>query len=269
MSAPKRGRGSAAERRHRQLQITDFVSQAGSRTVEEIAAHAHVSTMTVYRDISELESIGLLRLAKGVVTAAATNLQEAASRYRVTQSVAEKQLLAAAALDLVDPGSAIMLDDSSTGIFLARLLPERAPLTVVTNYLAVVRELEDETEIRLLVSGGEYLVWAEALMGPTAIQTIRQLRADAVFMSVSAIADGVAYHPTEAPAELKRAMLDSSQLKVLYADHTKFERSALHMVAPLSDFDVVIVDAATPQRHLEPLREAGVRVIQAGLEASG
>lgn len=263
MTTSRRGRGRAVDQRERQQAIRDFVGEAGHRTVDEIAEHTGVSSMTVYRDLAELEGLGLLRLSKGVVTAAASNLHEAASRYRLTQQVAEKQALARAALELIDPGSAIMLDDSTTGVFLARLLGERLPLTVVTNYLEVAREVQEDRDIRLLVTGGEYLVWADAFFGPMTVAAIKAMRADAVFMSASAIIDGNVYHPTEAPAEVKRAMLASAQLKVLFADHTKFNRSALHQVAPLADFDVLIVDDATPGEAVAAAAEGGVRVVRA------
>lgn len=262
MSTTKRGRGSAAGQRQRQQNIRDFVSEAGSRTVDEIAAHTGVSTMTVYRDLGELESQGLLRLSKGVVTAAASNLHEAASRYRLTQAVPEKEALALAALDLVEPGSAIMLDDSSTGVFLARLLSQRVPLTVVTNYFPVAEEVREQRDIRLLMTGGEYLVWADALVGPMGVHSIRRMHADAVFMSASAIINGVVFHPTAEPAEIKRAMLASSKLRVLYVDNSKFTRTALHLVAPVSEFDVVIVDELVSPENIKLLMDRGTRVIR-------
>lgn len=262
MSTTKRGRGSAAGQRQRQQNIRDYVSAAGSRTVGEIAEHTGVSTMTVYRDLGELESQGLLRLSKGVVTAAASNLHEAASRYRLTQAVPEKEALALAALDLVEPGSAIMMDDSSTGVFLAKLLSQKVPLTLVTNYFPVAEQVKEQRDIRLLMTSGEYLVWADALVGPMAVHSIRRVHADAVFMSASAIINGVVFHPTAEPAEVKRAMLASAKKRVLYVDNSKFSRTALHMVAPVSEFDVVIVDEMVSPENIKLLMDRGTRVIR-------
>ena len=260
----RKGRGSAADLRQRQLAIQDFVGAEGSRTIDEIAEHAGVSTMTIYRDVAELESLGMLRLSKGVVSASASNRHEASSRFRATQLLAEKAKLAAAALDLVEPGAAIILDDSTTGVPFAEELADKAPLTVVTNYLPVATAVSQFRDVRLIMTGGEYVVWAEAFFGPLAASTIRHMHADAVFMSASAITAGVAYHPTSEPAELKREMLASAALKVLYADHTKFTRTALHEVAPLSAFDVLIVDDLVPDDVLAPIADSGVRIIRAG-----
>ncbi|MDR1387196.1 MAG: DeoR/GlpR family DNA-binding transcription regulator [Propionibacteriaceae bacterium] len=258
----RRGRGSAAGQRARQEEICRYVTESGSRTVDEIAAVTGVSTMTVYRDVSELERAGLLHLARGQVTAAGSNVHEASSRYRRTQAMVVKKKLAEAALELVEPGSALFLDDSSTGLPLAKMLPRKSPLTVVTHYLPVFKELAGEPQIRLLMTGGEFIVWADAFMGSTTLKTIRSMRADAVFMSATAIINGRVFHPTDNAADVKRAMIECASFRVLYADSTKFTRTALHEVAPISAFDVVIVDADLPSETMASLRQIGPRVIQ-------
>jgi DeoR/GlpR family transcriptional regulator of sugar metabolism len=258
----RRGRGSAASQRARQEEICRYVTEWGARTVEDIAATTGVSAMTIYRDVAELEKIGLLHLTRGQVTAAGSNVHEAASRYRCTQNLPAKRALAQAALEFVEPGSAIFLDDSTTGIELARLLGSKAPLTVVTNFLPVFTELAGDPQIRLLMTGGEHIVWADALMGPVTTATIRAMRADAVFMSVTAITGERCFHPTAEAAEVKRAMLECATLKVLYADRTKFTRTALHQVAGLDIFDVAIVDADTDAATVASLAGLVRRVIQ-------
>ena len=49
--------------------------------------------------------------------------------------------------------------------------------------------------------------------------------------------------------------------RVLVLDHTKFARRALHSFAALTDFDVVVVDAATPQAVRDELAAEGVQVL--------
>ncbi|MDR1851565.1 MAG: DeoR/GlpR family DNA-binding transcription regulator [Propionibacteriaceae bacterium] len=249
-------RGTAAQRRERQRAITEYVNAAASRTVEEIAAQVGISPMTAYRDIAQLEAQGLLRRDYGTVTAAATQGHEAASAYRMTRDVEAKERLAKAAAELIGPGSALFMDDSSTGIYLAKLLADRAGLTVVTNYNPVARVLEDAEDVRLLATGGVYERWADAYLGPSAVRMIEGMRADLAFMSASAIVNGVVYHPTEDLAEIKRAMLRSAAKKVLYADASKFSRTALHEVVPVSSFDVVILEKATPAEALEGIGES-------------
>jgi DeoR/GlpR family transcriptional regulator of sugar metabolism len=265
-SPPRRGRASAEERSQRLAAIAEYVAETGAQSVEDIATFAGVSPMTAYRDIAELESQGLLRRSRGLVTAAATQLHEASSRYRLRQNTAEKEALARAAAAFIEPGFSVLLDDSTTGLPLAAALGERTPITVVTNYQPVATVVAGLEAVRLILTGGEYQAWADACMGPMAVAAIRSLRADVVVMSTSAVTDAQCFHPDEGFAEVKRAMLASAGFKILTVDHTKFTRTALHRVAPVADYDLVVVDEATPAAEIERLERAGAKVTRAPSE---
>ena len=62
---------------------------------------------------------------------------------------------------------------------------------------------------------------------------------------------------------VKRAMLASGTRKVLLMDRTKLARTALHRLAPVGDFDHLVVDAGIGGELLAELRErTDVRVAE-------
>lgn len=252
----------------RQRAITEAVMAEGSIRIEQLAERFDISIMTVHRDLDELESRGLLRKSRGVATATSTPLVESSDVYRANRQLQEKEAIALTALELVEPGQALMLDDSTTVLHLARHLVDRAPLTVITNVLTIMNELRGLQGITLLAVGGQYYNWCSAFMGGTAVHTIESLRADVFVMSTSAIIDDIAFHQTLETVDVKRAMFHAASRRILLADHTKFERRALHAMVPLSDFDTVIVDAATPTDHIDRLRRKGVEVLVAPAPAT-
>ncbi|GAA4834469.1 DeoR/GlpR family DNA-binding transcription regulator [Saccharopolyspora rosea] len=262
------GRRPSSKQQDRRRRITELVMEEGTLRIDDLVATVGASAMTVYRDLADLESQGLVHRNRGYVSAASSLLYEAASEYRMQQNQAEKEEVARAAADLVEPGQALVLDDSTTGVYLARLLPERAPLTVVTNHRGVFGELAAAQGIHLISIGGDYLPWADAFVGGMALDALRNLRVDLAIMSVSAVTDGICFYPQQEMVQIKKAMLASARRRVLYVDHTKFRRRALHAVAPAEDFDVVIVDSRTPDADVEVLRERGARVERAGAEGS-
>lgn len=247
----------------RQRAITEAVMAAGSVRIDELAERFEISTMTVHRDLDELEARGLLRKTRGVATALSTALVESSDVYRSSRQLAEKEAIALAALDFIEPGQAILLDDSTTTLHLVPHLHVKRPLTVITNTLTIMNELRSATGIALLGLGGQYYNWCSAFMGRITTATIAAMRADLLIMSTSAITDDIAFHQTMETVDVKRAMFDSASKRVLLADHTKFEKRALHAMLPLADFDAVIVDAATKPADIQRLRDAGTNVVVA------
>ena len=102
----------------RQQRIVEHVLAAGSASAAELVDLAGVSLMTVHRDVDELVRRGLVRKFRGGVSAQPTSVFEAHSEYRRTAHLAEKAVIAAAAAAMVEAGSSIMLDDSSTALTL-------------------------------------------------------------------------------------------------------------------------------------------------------
>ncbi|MFI0469057.1 DeoR/GlpR family DNA-binding transcription regulator [Saccharopolyspora sp. 5N102] len=257
-------RRPSGKQQDRRRKITELVMAAGTMRIDDLVETVGASAMTVYRDLADLESQGLVHRNRGYVSAASSLLYEAASEYRLQQNTSEKEEIAQAAAELIEPGQALVLDDSTTGVYLARLLPERAPLTVVTNHRGVFGELAGASGISLICVGGDYLPWADAFVGGMALDALRNLRVDLAIMSVSAVTDGICCYPQQEMVQIKKAMLASARRRVLYVDHTKFRRRALHAVAPVEDFDVVIVDSRTTSADIEVLCDRGARVEQAG-----
>src|SRR5690606_22545290 len=189
------------------------------------------------------------------------SLIEASDIYRINRQTEEKKLIAAAAMQFVEPGQAIFFDDSTTVLQMVPHLSSRAPLTVITNSLTVMNEAREMPDITLLGLGGKLFNWCNAFVGGMTTSEIRKLRADVAFISIAAITDDLLFHQSPEMVETKRAMLDCAAKRILLADHSKFERRALHGFGALSDFDVVIVDENTPATHLERMQAQGINVV--------
>ncbi len=247
----------------RQARIVEAVMADGTIRIERLAAMFDISLMTVHRDLDELESRGILRKSRGVATATSTILVESSDVYRLSHQAKEKEALALAAIELVEPGQVIILDDSTTVLRMAPHLESKAPLTVVTNVLTLMSELRGTKGLTLIGIGGQYYSWCNAFMGPLTTQALSELHADTAFLSTSAITRDVAFHQVTETIETKRAMLNSANHKVLVVDHTKFDRQALYALAPLTAFDTVIVNDATPLADIDRMRSKNIHVIVA------
>lgn len=246
----------------RQL-IAEAVMAEGTMRIEDLTERFGISLMTVHRDLDELESRGLLRKTRGLVSAAPTSYIESSDVYRSSRQLIEKRSIAAAAATFVEPGQAIFFDDSTTVLQMVPHLSARVPLTAITNSLTLMNALRGMSDITMLGLGGQFQNWCNAFVGPQTAAEIRRLRADQVFLSVSAITDDMLFHQSPDMVESKRAMFECAKRRILLADHTKFERRALHGMCRLDEFDAIIVDANLPSAEVLKMRSRGLNVVVA------
>ncbi len=244
----------------RQEQIADYVLRQSFARVQELADLFNVSLMTIHRDLDELVVQGTLRKVRGGATVLPSTLFESDVRYRLNIAVKEKEAIAEAALSYVEPGQAILLDASTTILALSRLLPRIAPLTVITNCLTVIQELSKIKDIDLISLGGEFFPHHDAFAGIICEQAVASLHANVLFMSASAVSNCVIYHQNPEMVKVKRAMLASASKRILLIDHSKLGKVALHHLARLQEFDLVIVDSGVDEAQLNNLNEAHIQV---------
>jgi DeoR/GlpR family transcriptional regulator of sugar metabolism len=239
----------------RQAVIAEHVLSQGSAAAAELADRFQVSLMTIHRDLDELERQGMVRKVRGGVTAQPSGVFESNVSYRMKSMQAAKDAIAAKAAELIEPGMAVMLDDSTTTLALAARLEGITPLTVVTNFLEGLNVLSRVRGIQLMSLGGDYDPLHNSFLGVSCVEAIESLQVDLCFVSTSAVSGGYAYHQEQRIVSVKRAMLGCAARNVLLVDHTKLGRTALHRVAPLSAFDRVIVDDGAPAEALREFDE--------------
>ncbi|MFC3180811.1 DeoR/GlpR family DNA-binding transcription regulator [Cypionkella sinensis] len=244
----------------RREEIAAYVLQQGEARIDDLVQRFGVSRMTIHRHIDQLAQAGLLRKLHGAVSALPSGVYESLFRYRQTVASAEKSALGRAALSYIEPGQVVMIDDSSTTHALANLLPDIAPLTVITNSLASIQSLTGTEDITLIGLGGQYHPTYNAFIGHLCENALPGLRANVLICSASAAQNGTAYIQDAQVTRVKQAMMASANKRILLLNHEKFGRSALHALAPLTAFDAVLTGTALPAAEAEALTSAGVRL---------
>ena len=112
----------------------------------------------------------------------------------------------------------------------------------------------------LISLGGEFFPHHDAFAGIICEQAIAALHANILFMSASAISNCVIYHQSQEFVKVKRAMLASASKRILLIDHSKLGKVALHRLADLREFDLIIVDAGVDEAQLNELYETHIPV---------
>lgn len=230
----------------RQRQIIDHVQQAGSATAANLAELTGRSLMTVHRDLDDLASRGLVRKFHGGVSALPTSAFESSSDFRMLRHTESKNALARRALGFIEPGMSVMMDDSTTVLALAQLLPKVGPLTVLTNYRQIMEVLIDVPDIRLIAIGGLYSRTHDSFIGSSDQTGLESYAVDLVFQSTSTMDDTMTYHQEQEVVSMKRVMLRSGRRRVLLMDGAKIGMTSLHRFVPITDFTDVVFSEDVP-----------------------
>jgi DeoR/GlpR family transcriptional regulator of sugar metabolism len=237
------------------------VAELGFVRVDQLADECRVSIMTVHRDLDELEARGFLRKVRGGATSAPTRTFHGDLPHRMQAQLREKQAMAEFVLRTeIVPGQVVALDDSTSALAVARLLPQRVPLTVVTHFLPVVRALAEHPGVELIGLGGRFVASYDSFLGQATATAAGELRTDVLVVSTTAVTDGVCYLQAPDTLVTRRALIAGAARVVVLVDHTKFARRALHRFVDLADVDRVVVDPDTPPGIVDDLAARGVAV---------
>jgi DeoR/GlpR family transcriptional regulator of sugar metabolism len=161
---------------------------------------------------------------------------------RVGEARERKAALAAAAVGLIRPGEFVFLDNGSTNLALAEVLPS-LELTIATNSVAIAAMLADRLDLRLHLVGG--LVDAEigGSVDATAVLAIQHMNVDRCFLgacSASVVEGESAFDAAD--AAFKRVLLTRSRQIVMMVTNDKLGTSALHRVTSLDHIDSLVVE---------------------------
>jgi DeoR/GlpR family transcriptional regulator of sugar metabolism len=248
-------------RTQRQRQIVDHVLERGFASVSDLVELSDVSVMTVHRDLDDLATRGLLRRVRGGVSALPTSVFESSSDFRMQRQASAKEALARKALGFVESGMSLLLDDSTTVLALARLLPDVGHLTVISNYRQALEVFRDQSEIHFIMLGGQYSRTHDSFIGPPSESGLDSYAVDIVFQSTSTIDGQRAYHQEQDVVQMKRVMLQAGARRVLMLDGSKVGRTSLHHFAHLSDFtDVILTDDVSADIVAEISEHAAVHL---------
>jgi DeoR/GlpR family transcriptional regulator of sugar metabolism len=263
----------AAERQNR---ILDEVRQRGAVRVSELSLLLDVSDMTIRRDLDALASRGQLdKVHGGATTRRSPSTDEPGFEAKRDRQTAEKEAIAAAAVALVAPGSAIGLSAGTTTWTLARQLAQVPDLTVVTNstrvadvLLAASRSHAGLAVAPHVILTGGVRTPSDALVGPIAVTSLESLHLDLVFLGVHGMDPRAGYTtPNMLEADTDRALVAAGRRLVVVADHTKWATVGISTIVELDQADVVVTDDQLSAEAQATLRESVDRLVVAGTGA--
>jgi DeoR/GlpR family transcriptional regulator of sugar metabolism len=225
--------------------ILDEVRRTGAVQVSDLVVRLGVSDMTIRRDLDTLARRGLVeKVYGGATSTVGLSTDEPGFEAKSVRQLAEKEAIARLAAELVRPGTAIGLSAGTTTWTLARHLDDVPDLTVVTNSVRIADVLQQRgrTDRTVVLTGGVRTP-SDALVGPVAVQTLRSLHLDLVFLGVHGMAQRAGLTtPNLNESETNRALAQAASRLVVVADHEKWATVGISTIVGLDEVDVLISD---------------------------
>ena len=243
----------------RQLTLLESIVGAGRIAVAELAGIAHVSTVTIRKDLDDLEARGLIRRERGV--AMLVSPDDPAGR--LAYHYAEKVRIAAAAAATVNDGETVMIEAGSCCAILAEQISIQCTgITIVTNSAFIAQRLGAHPMVSTVLLGGEQQHDSRVLVGPMVELCARQFIVDRLFIGTDGFTPSLGFTARDyMRATAVRALASRAERVVVL---TESEKLGSHGPVPLLGADEVAAlwtDSAAPDAQVDALTGAGVEVV--------
>ncbi|MBP3590978.1 MAG: DeoR/GlpR transcriptional regulator [Clostridia bacterium] len=247
--------------RIRQERIKKYVESKNVATIGELRAlFPEVSLMTLHRDLTALEQMGIITKYRGGVRSV-HQLDDIEFNIRMKENTAGKTSMMKKAMKLLHPQSSIFLDTSTSNIILARHLPDMdVNITTISPNIAL--ELCRLKNATVNLCGGTMNPRTLSVSGINTLELLEKINIDLAFIGVSGCSGEVGFTcGTEADMQIKRLVIRKARTSVVLCGADKFKRLMPFTFAKISDVDYVISDEPLPEDFVRSCEENGVKIL--------
>ena len=195
--------------------ITKIVEKKGTVRVSEIVTSLNVSDMTVRRDFTELEELGILKRTHGGAKSKNTfQYKELSHEDKYVLNIEKKREIAQKAVKLLEEGDTMAKEISLKS------------LRVLTNCLPIFEILSEKKSetFNVFLVGGEFRKITKSFVGEIANMTLKNMNFNKMFFSCNAIKENDIMTSTFEESYTQEIVLNNSEEKYLLADDSKIEK---------------------------------------------
>jgi len=242
------------------LSIDGFVN------IKDLSKKLEVSEMTIRRDLGELSKKNMVTLIPGgAILKRNTTVEKDEEKYLIQTAeslmLEEKIKISRKAASLVESNDVIIIDTGSTTENLPKFIPEKIPLTIICYALNILFNVYENNNWKLVFPGGYFHSNTLMFESPEGIEIIRRIRANKAFISAAGVSEKLGVTcATDYEKETKKAVIESSDTKILLVDSSKFGKVKISHFANLSDFDIIITDTGISKEFVDIIKNLGIEL---------
>ena len=244
-----------SEREH---SILNRLMVQGAVSVADLSSELAVSEVTIRSDLSSLEERGLLsRTHGGALPSIHPHIFQ-----RQNMNIEEKHRIAKAAAGLVEDGDAIMIEAGTTTSLLPRYLAGKRDILIITNSIPAFESAKSNTALKITLVGGEFRDSTDSFVGRITLDTIRRFNVRCAFVGTDgfSLKSGITTHLIEG-GDVISVMRERAENLVLLADSSKYGKTGVVTILPLSQINTLITDTGLLDAAKEELNQIPLHII--------
>jgi DeoR family ulaG and ulaABCDEF operon transcriptional repressor len=230
--------------------ILSAVQDRSLVTVADLCALTGASEATVRRDINTLDDQNQLRRVRGGAEALTTQpfvgLAGRPFSYNETQNIAEKQAIAAAAVDLCNDGEPIIINGGTTTFQMVHPLASRQ-MQVFTNSFPIAERLLKNTN--------------NTVLSPFDNDVTRNFYAKRMFMGAQGIGPLGLMEQDPLLIQAEGKLIGQAEELIVLVDSSKFANRSSLILCPLDRIDTIITDEGIDDRTAAMLEAAEITLV--------
>ncbi|MES5135815.1 DeoR/GlpR family DNA-binding transcription regulator [Prevotella amnii] len=242
--------------------ILDQLIKKDSVLVTDLASILNVTSVTIRKDLTELEIQGKLYRSHGkaILIDPFTINRSVNDKERLYQE--EKMSIGYEAAQLITHDDFILIASGTTLHNFARCIHPKHRLTAMTSSTSISQILSQKEDIDIIQLGGTLRHSSLSVVGDYSKMMLSECSFSKLFLGVDGIDFDFGITTTDIrEARLNKAMMEASQKIIVLADLSKFGKRGFAKISNLEDIDIIITDEHIKKADVLRIEELGIKLV--------
>lgn len=238
--------------KERQMRILNLLNEKKEVSVEELANKFEISPSTIRRELNIMNQQGLIIRTHGGALVQENQRDEILDHTkRRYHNYHEKIKIAKKAASYIKENDFVFLHSSSITDLMPPFLTGKH-ITIATNSLNIAQSLKERDDCQLIVLGGTYFKYAEAMEGSITVKQLQSMHFKKAFLGANGIDLQLGFSTmTEFELSSKIAAVYAADETFFLCEHQKFDRKSVYQIVPLHEVNHIITDSNLPNNLYE------------------
>ena len=242
--------------------IMDMLIQQNSILVTDLSERLQVSSVTIRKDLTELERAKKLYRSHGRAILINPYINNRNVNVKEKLCIDEKRIIGKVAASMITHDDSILIASGTTVHALARSIEADHKLTVITASLQVSELLSGQENIDIIQLGGMLRHSSLSVVGNYAESILSNFFCSKLFLGVDGIDLDFGITTTDMrEANLNQVMMRTAQKTIVLADSSKLGRRGFSKIADMDEIDLIITDTNVQPTVAKRIEEMGIDLI--------